>query len=340
MERVSSGDLLVSILVPMRNEEKWIGRCLDTILENDLPASQYEVLVLDGRSTDRSRAIAEERCRLYPNFYVVENPGKFVPVGLNLGLKHARGRYILIFGAHVEYPPNYVRACVEELNRGSADVVGGALKTMPGAPSSIAQAIALMSQHPFGVGNSRFRISRARSYVDTVPYGAYRRELFEQCGGYREDLLRNQDLELSARFRSHGARILLLPDVTPVYYNVPTFSAFLRQAYGNGLWLGRAWVWYPVSFAWRHSVPVAFVLALLFSLFMAPFLAAALYFVIIAMGLYAALALVSAAQLSLRWGPQYLLLLPPLFFGYHTAYGFGTLAGLLSSRVRRIAPLT
>jgi glycosyltransferase involved in cell wall biosynthesis len=335
LERESATGLAVSILVPMRNEERWIGRCLDTISHNGFPSDRYEVLVLDGGSTDRSRAIVEQKACKFSNIRLVDNPGQYVPHGLNLGIKEARGRYILIFGAHVEYPANYIAACVHELEAGEADVVGGGLITMPGAETSVARAIALMTQHPFGVGNSRFRIGRSRSFVDTVPYGAYRRELFERYGGYREDLLRNQDLELSARLRAHGAKILMISDARPIYHNVATISKLIRQAYANGLWLGRCWIWYPVCFSWRHAVPAVFVLLLLLCAVAATLSAvSALAFALI-LAIYFAAAFVSGMSVARRAGTRYLFLLPPLFFVFHAAYGIGTLAGLLCSPFRQ-----
>jgi glycosyltransferase involved in cell wall biosynthesis len=327
--------IIASVIIPVRNEGNRIARCLDSVLANDFPNTQYEILVVDGRSTDESRQIACEKGRHFPNLHLIDNEKEITASGLNRAIEQATGRYIFILGAHAEYPPNYIRACVEELEKGTADVVGGVLETKPGDGTAMAEAIALMSHHPFGVGNSAFRIGEENRFVDTVPYGAFRRELFSLWGGYREDLVRNQDLELNARIRAHGARIFLLSEAKPVYYNVPTLTKAERQAFLNGLWLGRAWIWYPVCFRCRHVVPAMFVLALLLCLLGgASFHIFALTGLII-LGTYFSIALVSAAGISVQYGFRFLLLMPALFFSYHFTYGIGTLAGLLTARGKR-----
>src|SRR5690348_881901 len=142
----------VSIILPMRNEEKYIGKCLKSILENDFPQNEIEILVVDGRSQDGSREVVAAIAAQHPQVRIIDNPKGIVPPGLNAAIRVAKGRYIIRMDAHSEYPTHYISACVQELEKGKADVVGGRLITKPGAETLSARAIALLSQHPFGVG--------------------------------------------------------------------------------------------------------------------------------------------------------------------------------------------
>jgi glycosyltransferase involved in cell wall biosynthesis len=315
----------------MRNEERYIGACLESVLANDFPCDDYEVIVIDGASTDRSREIVEKIARDHGSVRVVENPEQIVPTGLNAGISEARGRYIIRMDAHSQYPADYIRQCVAELERTGADVVGGTMTTKPGAPTTLAQAIALMSTHKFGVGNSGFRIGWMDRYVDTVPFGAFRREVFQRVGFFRSRLVRNQDFEMAARIRANGGKIFLSSKIRLTYHNVPTVTKFVHQARKNGLWLGRCWLCYPASFAMRHAVPVAFVTTLAVSLLASVFLPAAALVTFAVLAAYAVTAIAAATQIARSNGLKYLFIMPWLFFSYHVTYGLSTMAGLATA---------
>src|SRR5687767_4417714 len=202
--------IVASVVIPMRNEEAHIGGCLRSLLANDFDPASYEIVVVDGESTDRSvEVVAAVAASSSVPIRLLSNPKRIAPTGMNIGIRDAYGRYIIRVDAHSEYPPQYIRVCIEELERTGAANVGGTFQTFPGADTVMAKGIALMTQHPVGVGNAGFRIGVKDSYVDTVPYGAYRRELFESVGMFREDLVRHQDYELNARIRKAGGRIFL-----------------------------------------------------------------------------------------------------------------------------------
>lgn len=327
----------VTIVIPMRNEEHRIGRCLDSILANDFPREQLEILVADGMSTDHSRAIVADRTRHFPGIVMLDNPKQIVSSGLNIGIFRAHGRVIIIMGAHSEYPSNYIGTCVRELARTQADVVGGMLDTQPGADTLIAHAIALMTQHPFGVGRSAFRTRCADKDVDTVPYGAYRREVFERVGLFNEQLIRNQDFEFSARVRKAGGRLFLSPDLKVVYYNVPDLRRLSAQAFNNGFWLAKMWYASRVSFRFRHAIPLAFVSVLLLSIVLSAFSAWAMAIAAATLSSYALAAAVASGQIAFREHWRFFLPLIGLLFIHHFLYGLGTLTGLLSALQPKLA---
>jgi glycosyltransferase involved in cell wall biosynthesis len=318
----------------MRNEEEYIVNCLDSIFANDFPREKYEVLVADGDSTDRSRELILQKAAIFDNIKLLRNKQKIVPIGLNEAIRQARGRYIIRLDAHCEYPPTYIRECVNELERTGAANVGGRCVTQPGAHTPIARAIALLTQIRAGVGNSAYRIGAGDRYVDTVPFGAFRREIFDKIGLYREDLVRNQDYELNARIRKHGGRIFLSSKIHFIYYNSPTAARFMRQGVLNGFWNALCWRQYPVAFCWRHAVPAAFVGTLLGSLLLGTFFSPIMSLFFAISGLYVAIALTAAFQIGMNshdWRAA--LLAPGLMFTYHFVYGLGTLVGLFDNPI-------
>ncbi|PYP29448.1 MAG: hypothetical protein DMD55_01410, partial [Gemmatimonadetes bacterium] len=145
---------VVSVIVPCRNEERYIARCLDSILASDYPRERLEVLVVDGQSDDRTRAILDDYVSRQPIIRVLDNPRRIQPVALNIGIRASRGEILLRMDAHVVYPPNYISELVAALERTGADSVGGVLITVPGNQTPIGRAIAIAMSHPFGVGNA------------------------------------------------------------------------------------------------------------------------------------------------------------------------------------------
>ena len=336
-------ELLASVIIPMRNEARYIGTCLDSVLANDQPASSYEVIVVDGMSTDASREIAQDRLARFPRGALLSNPRKVVPSSMNIGIRHSAGRYIIRLDAHAEYPPDYIRCCIEELERTGADNVGGSLITRPGGESNSAVSIALLTQEPAVVGNAAHRTGRERQDADTVPFGAFRRDVFERVGLFREDLVRHQDFELNARIRAAGGKIVLSRKISSVYYNVSSFSKFMRQAYLNGLWCARAWTRYPVCFCWRHAAPLVFVAGLITTLALATFVHGAIWLFAAGLLTYMSVALYAGVRISIQHGMRHLLLAPVLMFSYHFTYGVCTLAGfgvVVFEKIWRTAPVT
>jgi glycosyltransferase involved in cell wall biosynthesis len=334
-EDTSENRILASIIIPMRNEERYIGACLDSILENEFPRDRYEIIVVDGMSKDSSRAIVNRMMDRHSCIRLLDNPKSIVPTGLNSAICQARGEYVLIMGAHATYPSNFIRTCIQELEKSNADSAGGTMITKPGADTLIARAIALLSAHRFGVGNSGFRIGWGDRFVDTLPYPVFRKNIFKRVGLYRENLVRHQDFELNARIRATGGKLFLSSKIQNVYYSVPTFAKMVRQGYANGLWSGRAWMLYPISFRCRHVVPLAFLLVVLSAWALTLMMRETAWFLFLIVGTYFVCALVAAVQLAIRHGIKFFVLLPGLFVAYHFSYGLGTLIGLMTFPMAR-----
>src|SRR5262249_447686 len=160
-------------------------------------------------SDDGTRDAAEAMRARHPGLTVIDNPGRIVAAGLNAAIRRARGDVIVRVDGHTEIAPDYVRQCVEALERTRADNAGGRMKAV--GEGVLGKAVALATSSPFGVGGARFHYSEREEWVDTVYLGAWRREVFERIGLFDEELVRDQDDEFNYRLRAAGGRVLLTP---------------------------------------------------------------------------------------------------------------------------------
>lgn len=327
---------LVSVVIPCRNEEGYLAACLDSILASDYPRDRLEVLVADGRSTDRTRAILADYATRHPSIIPLDNPSGTTPAGLNLAIRRSSGDIIIRMDAHVVYPAEYVRRLVDALQESGADNVGGVLQTVPAENTPGARAIAIGLSHSFGVGNSRFRTgTRERREVDTVPFGCYRRETFDRVGLFDEELIRNQDDEFNFRLIRRGGRVLLLPDVLCRYYARRSLRQLARMYYQYGYFkplvarkVGRV-------MTVRQLIPSLLVAGLLGSAALSPWLpGAAVAFSALA-GTYFVLVLGCSALAARTEGLRCGLALAAVFPTLHFSYGIGFLRGIYDHLLAR-----
>lgn len=322
---METSSIEVSVIIPVYNEEKHIEKCIQSILKQTYPMDDMEVIFVDGSSTDRTREILQQHIRENPHkIRLLDNPKQTVPYAMNIGIRNSTGKYIIRMDAHSEYPDDYISKCVLILDELGVDNVGG-LAIAKGS-GSVGNAFAKVLSSRFGVGNSSFRTNADSGYVDTVPFGAFRREVFSRYGLYDERLTRNQDYELNYRIRKHGGRIYLDSTIHLIYYCRDTLPGILRQSYENGKWNVITWKLCPGSMSLRHFVPLLFIVALVSlpmlslvePLFMWPFVGV--------LGIYGLIDLLEAASLATN-AMQFFLLIA-LFPLFHISYGCGSLAGL------------
>jgi GT2 family glycosyltransferase len=194
---------------------------------------------------------------------LLDNPRKITPAALNVGISQAKGDTIIIMHCHSRYPPNYISKLLAWQEKTGADNVGGVWRTLPGGDTPMAQAIALGTSHPFGVGNVPFRIGASEPrWVDSVPFGCYRREVFNEIGFFDEDHVRTEDDEFNLRLKKNGGRILMIPDLIVDYYARDSLPKLWRMYYQYGYFkalVARKLGW---VLRWRHFFPSLFVFTL------------------------------------------------------------------------------
>ncbi|GAB4582125.1 MAG: glycosyltransferase family 2 protein [Anaerolineales bacterium] len=269
----------VSIIVPCYNEQHTISLLLDAIDRQTYPQQEMEVIIADGLSTDQTRAEIARFQQTHPalSIQVVDNPKRHIPSALNRALERAQGTYIIRLDAHAAPAPDYVAKCVEALGAGRGDNVGGIWQIAPGKTGNgaragwLARAIAVAAAHPLGVGDAHYRHATHAQYVDTVPFGAFRRALVEKIGPFDENLLTNEDYEFNVRIRQSGGKIWLDPSIRSTYFARATLSALAKQYLRYGYWKGQMLRRYPKTLRWRQAIPPAFVLSLGMWLLLTPF---------------------------------------------------------------------
>lgn len=328
-------NLRVSVVMAIRNEENYIERCLTAILDQDLPGSQFEVLIADGCSTDRTREKIAVVASRYPKTTVAvfDNPGKIVSTGLNTVLQHVNGEYIVRVDGHTIIAPDYVRNCVAALETSGADNVGGRMDAYGRTP--FAAAVALATSSPYGVGGARFHYSQDSEWVDTVYLGAWPRSVFQRLGGFDEEQVRNQDDEFNYRLREAGGKILLVPAIRSVYYNRGTPATLWKQYFQYGYWKVRVMQKHPRQMQIRQFVPPAFVLgwaALLLGSLIHPLIAVtgATLLCLYLVGCFTAALRCGA----LEQGVAQVLRTAAVFPILHVSYGCGFFRGLVKFRNR------
>lgn len=322
---------MLSVICPIYNEEKYIQGCIESILKQDYSKDDLEVIFADGMSADRTREIVTEYSGQYPWIRLIDNPYRIVPPALNKAIEAAKGDVIMRIDAHASYPSNYFSALVEALDRYNADNVGAVCRTDVLNKTPKALAIKSVLAHPLGVGNSAFRtgISNVKE-VDTVPFGCWRRDVFDKYGKYDPRLVRNQDIELNKRILRGGGRIVIIPDTYSTYYARETFGKLAKNNYGNGKW-NILTVWFTNQFnslSPRHFIPLAFVLSLIIPCLVALFWFPAIYIAIAALAAYFIVVMTISAKLALKNHLNWFYLVIT-FFILHLSYGWGSLMALL-----------
>ena len=339
----------VSVILPCRNESRYIARCLDSVFANDYPSGAFEVLVADGRSDDGTREILDDYARMHPNLKVLDNPQRITPCALNTAIRAARGEIIVRVDAHVLYPATYIRQLVDALIETGAESVGGVIRTIPAADTAMARAVAIGMSHPFGFGDSHFRIgSSVRREVDHVPFFCCRRTVFDRIGLFDEELVRNQDGEFSWRLRASGGRIMLIPEISSSYFARDTIGKLARMMFQYGYFkpltirkIGRA-------VTARQFAPSLLVLSLALSLSASPWSGTArLAFAGVSIA-YIAAVLMAAGRTLRTHPPTVAGALLAVFPAMHFSYGYGfvrrwvelAVGAKQEQRDRALVPLT
>jgi glycosyltransferase involved in cell wall biosynthesis len=318
----------VSIIMPCRNEEKYIRTALESVYSNDLKTGTYEVLVVDGDSSDRTVEILAELQNQYDNLIVLDNPNRTVPYAMNIGIRAAKGEYVIRIDAHSEYPPNYFSCLIDKHAELGADNVGCSIETRVMDSNPRSEAIVKVVSDPFGVGNSHFRIGidEVRE-VDTVPFGCYKREIFERIGYYDERLKKSQDIELNKRLKRNGGKIFLIPDVKLTYYIREKLSLLAKKYYGNGMWniLVAKYTGNIGSLSLRNYIPFLFVLSNILGLIASLFNSRIAIGYFILLGTYLSIILVRSFMINDRRTNPFWIFLS--FLVLHFSHGTGAIVG-------------
>ena len=332
---------LVSIIMPIRNEEVFIEKCLSAVTAQDYPADRIEILVADGMSEDKTREIVRLFQGRHSNIQLIDNPKKTAAAGLNAAIRKAKGEVIIRVDGHCEIAPDSVSQCVRHLRENDVAGVGGPIETV--GETFVACAIAIAMSSTFGVGGVVFRTVSPSPYplplgarekgegkeVDTIAFPAYKRAAVEKAGEFDEELVRNQDDEYNYRLRSMGIKLMLFPDIQSRYYSRSSLGSLWRQYFEYGFWKVRVMQKHPRQMRPRQFVPPLFAAALLASILVSrlvPALKPAFILIVVS---YICANLITSLWVCVKNGWKYFLLLPLAYATLHVSYGLGFMTGLV-----------
>jgi glycosyltransferase involved in cell wall biosynthesis len=253
----------ISIVIPTHNEEDYILECLDSLVDQFV-IQNAEIIVADGMSQDQTRDLIRQYQHDHPRvrMNLIDNPAKHQSYGTNLAIKNSHGEIIAWAGAHSIYPKNYVKRCVDLLEKTGADNVGGAI--YPKWKNRFQHLVATAVSHPFGVGNARFRLGNFNGYVDTVFPGTFRKSTFEKIGGF--DPYTNQDAEFNLRILKSGGKIYMDSSIRIGYFPKDSLPALIRQYFNYGRGRCRTTLKHKKFTSLRQIVPTLLVSGLAGSL--------------------------------------------------------------------------
>ncbi len=319
----------VAIIIPTLNEERFISRCLNSIIKQTYEFEKMDVMIIDGGSNDKTKDIVAEYQKSHQNIRFIENKKKIQSVAFNIGIKNSTAPYIIRLDAHAEYDSKYISLCIENLKqdekRGN---VGGRCNILPFNQSIWAQTNAILNHSRFGIGGAAFRVSNEAHNTDSVPFGAFPRKIIEKIGGMREDLPRGEDNEYNSRIRKAGYKIFFDPNIISSYFARPTLGASCKQMYANGNSIGYLYYIDREAIGIRHLVPLLFVVSGLFSIIISVLWSPFCYVFCGGLALYI-IADAIASIMGAKDNVKCTLPLFILFFCVHVSYGMGTIAGLI-----------
>lgn len=317
----------VTVIVPVRNEEKFIAQCLESIVKQDYPQDKMEIFVIDGLSEDNTRQVITEYADKYRNVKILNNPQKIVPTALNIGIKQATGEIIVRVDARCWLEPGYISECVKYLEKTGADCVGGPMR--PVGDNFFGKAVSFAHDCWFGLGGAKFHNPSYEGYVDTVYLGAYPKRIFERVGLFNEKLERNQDIEFNYRLRKQEGKIFMTPRIKSFYYCRSSLKDLWKQNFSTGYWNIKTIRISPGSLSLRHFVPLFFVLGLGISAILSPFVFLGKLLLGIILISYLLLSILFSIKIGLQNGIKYAFIMPVVFLTLHLSYGFGSCWGIV-----------
>lgn len=324
---------LVSFVIPIYNEVEHIKSCLDTILAQNYPQNRIEIHVIDGESNDGSVAVVEDHFIATESpVFLHNNPERRTPLSLNIGIKAAEGDIVVILGAHTEIESDFVRLNVANLRRNGVWCSGG---TQINVGKTIQQAsVGAAMSHWFGIPSAPYRYRKKAGFVNTVVYGAYRKEVFEKVGVFEEKGLMSEDSEFNFRLLQAGYKIYYDPRIRTRYYPRRTIYKLAKQMFNYGILRAQVLRKHRRGLKWLHFVPPLAVVLFLFLAIMSLVVRSSASLLTTLVLLYLVMAVVSAVDACIRQGKGNPALVLIAFIVMHVTWALGFWSGMLRSRTQ------
>jgi succinoglycan biosynthesis protein ExoA len=321
------------VLIPCRNEVQYIERCINSVYSFYQPPGGFEVIVIDGMSTDGTRELLSRLKNQFPDLVVIDNPHRIVPSSMNLGIQNAKGEYIIRADARCIHPKSYLCDLVELSEKTGADNVGGVL--VPEFGNGYTQnAIALAYKSRIAMGGALRDRGDFIGETDTVYGGCFKRKRLLEVGMYDESMVRNQDDELSFRLRETGGKIIQDGRIKIQYYPRDSFWHLFKQFMQYGYWKVSVIKKHPQQASLRHFLPAVLVLSFVALSMLAPLTAHGY----LGFGVYTGMYFLAIGSVSFKSACKLnLKLLPGVVFAIfliHISFGIGFIIGSICKPFR------
>ena len=318
----------ISIIIPCRNEERHIAKCLDSMIENTYPKDRIEILVADGMSDDSTPRILNDYSKKYPFIKILENKRRVTPAAMNLGILNSKGDLVTMINAHSILDENFFSRSASVLNETKSDAVGGRLNTINDGKKLFTKSIPIAADSFFGAGGKRYRSMNKPGLVsDTLPYCMYRRDVFKRIGLIDEELIRDQDEEFNYRLLKAGGKIFFSPDIKSHLHLRPSLKKLWKQHFQYGYFKVKVAQKIGTILTWRQLIPALFVGNLLLWGLLGLVVPKSIYPALFIFAAYEASCAFFSLMLSTSHGIKYFIPLFIVFNTLHFSYGIGYLKG-------------
>ena len=255
----------LSVILPVRNEVRSLGRLLDQLLQQNYPLELFEILVADGRSTDGTRVLVEQKASTATvSVRVVDNPGIRSGAGRNAGVTAATGDIILFIDGHCEIPSTQLlRDTVTLLEETGADCLCRPQPLIAFSPRGVGRIIADARASALGHGRDSLIYNMHHSgFVHPASSGAtYRRAVFERVGMYDESFDACEDVEFNTRVAAAGYKAYTDPRLSVYYEPRNSFRGLFRQMMRYGIGRVRLARKHPESASMSQWAPAVLIAA-------------------------------------------------------------------------------
>jgi glycosyltransferase involved in cell wall biosynthesis len=252
----------VTFVMPVLNENAYLRRAVETVLEQAVDGPSELILAL-GPSTDGTTELARELAASDPRIVLVDNPAADIPVGLNLAIRAGRYPTIVRVDAHSELQAGYTRRALETLSRVGAANVGGVMRADGRSPFQ--RAVARAYNSPVGLGGGAYHGGREEGEAESAYLGVIRRSVLDEVGGFDESIRRGEDWELNLRIRRAGYRVWFDPGLSVTYWPRESWKRLARQFRATGRWRGELVRRYGRGNPLRFFAPPALVVDIVLS---------------------------------------------------------------------------
>ena len=320
---------LVSVIIPCYNEKDTIEECILSVLNQKFPQGDFEILIIDGMSTDGTKNILDQIKSRYSNLRIIKSEKRFTPFALNMGIKESKGKFITILGAHSIYDPEFLCNNIKLFNEHPEISCSGGPIIHRGV-NSFGKAVALAMSNPIGIGNAKHRFPDYEGYAEGAGFPTFKKEVFDNIGLYDEKFIKNQDDELNFRLTKSGGKIYLSSRVKSIYFVRETVSELFKQYFEYGFW--RVAVIrkhkYPVSF--RQLIPFLFFSSVILLSFLVLLVPGNYYFIsLILPAIYLTILIISGVIIAFRFGYATGIKFPLAVAVLQLSYALGFLKGLI-----------